>query len=86
MRGATRTPLFSTLIRRTVKIYQNRKQDGYGAYIGNKKSVPTKKLIHLFSCCNPDLYRDTGIEQCNPKGFFYDKKMVSLFRKFYKCF
>lgn len=52
----------------------------------NRKSVPTKKLIHLFSCCNPDLYRDTGIEQCNPKGFFYDKKMVSLFRKFYKCF
>ena len=75
MRGATRTPLFSILRGRTVKLYQNRKRGEYGAYMGFEKiekSVPTKKLIHLFFCCNPDLYRDTGIEQCNPKGFFYD--------------
>ena len=68
MRGATRTPLFSILSSQ-MELYQNRKQGGYGAYMGFEKiekSVPTKKLIHLFSCCNPDLYRDTGIEQCNP--------------------
>jgi len=67
-------------------MYQEEEKGENKAYMENRKSVPTKKLIHLFSCCNPDLYRDTGIEQCNPKGFFYDKKMVSLFRKFYKCF
>ena len=63
------------------------KQGGYGAYMGNRKSVSTKKLIHLFSCCNPDLYRDTGIEQCNPKGFLLRlRNIISLFRNFYKCF
>ena len=66
MRGATRSPLFSILSSQTVNKYQNSKQGVYGAYMGNRKSVPTKKLIHLISCCNPDLYRDTGIEQCNP--------------------
>ena len=69
MRGATRNLLFSILSSQTVKLYQNRKQGEYGAYMRFEKiekSVPTKKLIHLFSCCNPDLYRDTGIEQCNP--------------------
>ena len=86
MRGATRTPLFSILSSRTVNC-QSWKQCGYGAYMGNRKSVSTKKLIHLFSCCNPDLYRDTGIEQCNPKGFLLRlRNIISLFRNFYKCF
>lgn len=87
MRGATRMPLFLILSSQTAKWYQNRKQGGYGAYMGNRKSVSTKKLIHLFSCCNPDLYRDTGIEQCNPKGFLLRLgNIISLFRNFYKCF
>ena len=80
-------PLFSILSSQTVNKYQSMKQGGYGAYMGNRKSVSTKKLIHLFSCCNPDLYRDTGIEQCNPKGFLLRlRNIISLFRNFYKCF
>ncbi len=80
-------PLFLILSSQMVNNTRSMKQGGYGAYMGNRKSVPTKKLIHSFSCCNPDLYRDTGIEQCNPKGFLLRlENMISLFRNFYKCF
>lgn len=62
-------PLFSILSSQTVNCTRIGNKSDMGAYMGFEKiekSVPTKKLIHFFSCCNPDLYRDTGIEQCNP--------------------
>ena len=77
---------FSSLRSQAEKILPRREKVRNKAYMSNRKSAPTKKLIHLLSCCNPDLYRDTGIEQCNPKGFLLRLKIVSLFRHFYKCF